>query len=66
MSKQLVDKAKVNFKIYDDADWETNNYNAHIAQHLQNLKQSHTKIWSVNRIKHEKYFSRKITHKLWW
>ena len=26
----------VNFKIYDFKDWEANNYNTHIAQHLRN------------------------------
>ena len=28
-------KAKVNLKIYDVTNWETNNYNTHTAQHLQ-------------------------------
>ena len=31
VGKRLDKKAKVNFKIYDIATWETNNYNAHIA-----------------------------------
>ena len=29
-----VDKAMVNFKIYDFTDWITNNYNTHITQYL--------------------------------
>ena len=28
-------KIKANFKNYDVTDWETNNYNAHIAQYLK-------------------------------
>ena len=28
-------KAKVNFKFYDITNWETNNYNTHIAQYLK-------------------------------
>ena len=31
VGKRLNYKAKVNFKIYDIINWETNNYNAHIA-----------------------------------
>ena len=31
-------KVKVNFKIYDVIYWKTNNYNAHIAQYLKNVK----------------------------
>ena len=31
-SKGLDIKAKVNLKIYGSIKWETNNYNAHIAQ----------------------------------
>ena len=29
--KRLDKKGKVNLKIYDVADWETNNYNIHVA-----------------------------------
>ena len=32
--KQLNKKPKVNFRIYDHKNWETNNYNMHIAQNL--------------------------------
>ena len=28
---------KVNFKIYDVADWETNNYNKYIAQYFKTV-----------------------------
>ena len=35
VGKQLVKKANVNFKIYEVLNWETNNYNAHIAQYLK-------------------------------
>ena len=35
VGKQLHKKAKVNFKIYDTRDWETNNYSTHIAQYLK-------------------------------
>ena len=31
-------KVKVSFKIYDVIYWKTNNYNAHIAQYLENMK----------------------------
>ena len=33
--KQLNKKAQFNFKIYDVTNWETNNYNTHIAQYLK-------------------------------
>ena len=45
----------VNFKIYDTVNWITNNYNTHIAQYLKKERQSRNEIWSVNRIKCEKY-----------
>ena len=35
VGKCLVKKAMVNFKIYDASDWETNNYNTHIALYLK-------------------------------
>ena len=38
---------KLNFKIYDVINRETNNFNTHITQYL---KQSENKIWLVNRI----------------
>ena len=31
VGERLDKKAKVNFKIYDITDWETNNYNAYIT-----------------------------------
>ena len=34
VGKRLDEKAKVNFKIYDVINYETNNCNAHIAQYL--------------------------------
>ena len=32
VEKRLDKKAIVNFKIYDDTDWTTNNYNTHIIR----------------------------------
>ena len=40
------------------------NYNTNIAQYLKN--ESDNEIWSVNKIDHEKRFSWKIIHKMWW
>ena len=34
--KQLDKKVKFNFKNYDVINWETNNYNTHIAHYLKN------------------------------
>ena len=50
-----VTKEKVNFKICDLINWETNNYITHISQHLKWLRQSGNRIWSVDR-KHEFFF----------
>ena len=30
-------------------NWETSNYNTHIAEYPKNLRQSDNDIWSVNR-----------------
>ena len=35
VGKPFEKKVKVNFKIYDVATWETNNYNTHITQNLK-------------------------------
>ena len=35
VEKWLVKKAKVNFKIYNVTDSETNNYHTHVAQYLK-------------------------------
>ena len=35
LGKYLNKKAKVNFKMYDLTNWETNNYKAHIVQYLE-------------------------------
>ena len=35
VEKRLDKEGKVNFKIYYLTAWETNNYNAHIAQYLK-------------------------------
>ena len=35
VEKRLKKKAIINFKIYDVADWTTNDYNTHTAQQLQ-------------------------------
>ena len=47
VEKQLDKKVKVNFKIYDITDWETNNYNTHIAKHLKKKRQSGNGIYSI-------------------
>ena len=64
--KDLVRKIKVNFKIYDVTTWETNNCGTHIDQYLKKERRSDNENWSVNRILHEKHFSREIMHKMWW
>ena len=35
VEKQLDRKNKINFKIHDVTDWETNNYNIHFVQYLR-------------------------------
>ena len=60
VGKWLDKKAKVYFKIYVVINWEINNYNRHIAQYLKKEKQSDNKIWSVNKIESQKYFSFKV------
>ena len=50
VAKRNDKKATVNFKIYDVMNWETNIYNAHIAQYRKKYRQSDKKIWSVNRM----------------
>ena len=35
LEKRLYKKANVIFKIYDAINWETNDYNTHIAQYLK-------------------------------
>ena len=36
VEKRIDNKAMINFKSYDVADWIANNYDTHISQHLQN------------------------------
>ena len=38
LEKRLDLRDKVNFKMYDIKIWETNNYNAHVAQYLKKLR----------------------------
>ena len=38
VEKRLDLRDKVNFKMYDITIWETNNYNAHVAQYLKKLR----------------------------
>ena len=64
VKKWLDNKAKVNFEIYDVADWQTNNYTTHIAQYLKKWRQSGNEIWLDNRIKHEYHFSLKFMQKM--
>ena len=33
--KQLKKKAKINFKMFDVINWETNSYNTYISQYLK-------------------------------
>ena len=35
LEKRFDKKTKVNFKIYDVANWETNSYDTHITQYLK-------------------------------
>ena len=56
IGKRLDEKANITFKIYDVTSWKTNNYNKHIVRNLKKLRQSGNEIWSLNRIKREKYF----------
>ena len=35
IKKRIDKKAKVNFKIYDITNWNTNNNNTHIAEYLK-------------------------------
>ena len=48
--KRLDTTAKVNFKICDVTNWNTNNCNNHIARYLKNLRQRDSEIWAVNSI----------------
>ena len=48
--RRLDKTAKVHFKIYDVTNWKANNYNTHIAQHLQKQGESSIEIWLVNKI----------------
>ena len=50
VEKQLDQKDKINFKIYDITTWLTYNYNKDIAQYFTKSKQLDNEIWSVNRI----------------
>ena len=47
----------VNFNIHDVTDWTTNYYNTHIVQYLNKQRQLGNEIWSVYRVKCEKYLS---------
>ena len=38
VEKRLDLRDKVNFKMYDITIWETNNYNAHVAQYFKKLR----------------------------
>ena len=52
-------KGKLNFKIYDVINWETNDYNTYIVQYRKKERQSDNEIWSVSRLEHEEYFFEK-------
>ena len=62
--KRLDQKDKVNFKIRDVTAWFINNCNTHIVQYLTKERKPDNEIWSINRIKQEKYFSSKIMRKM--
>ena len=55
IEKRLDKKTMVNYKIYNVRGWTTNN-NTHIVQYLKKWRQPDNKVWSINRIWHEKYF----------
>ena len=40
-------KAKINSRIYDIANWETNSYDTYITYYFRKLKQSDDEIWSI-------------------
>ena len=50
VEKRLDKKAMANFKIYDVADWTTDNYNTHVTQYLKTQRQSGNAIWSVSKV----------------
>ena len=56
VGKWLDKEVKINFKIFDVTNWETNHYNTHNTQYQKKKRQSDDEIWSVDRIKQEKYF----------
>ena len=62
--KRLDKKAKVAFKNYG-INWQTNNYNTHIAQYLRS-KNNHTMNFEWSADIHDLYFSQKTTHTMWW
>ena len=49
VEKQLDQKDKDNFKIYDVATWGTNNCNTLVTKYFKNKRQIDNQIWSVNR-----------------
>ena len=55
LGKRHDQKINDNFKIYDVADWITNNYNARIAHYLKRQWQPSNEIRSANKIQHEKH-----------
>ena len=50
VGKRFDKKAKVNFKIYDVINWETNKYNTHIAQHSRSKGNQTTKFDQLRRM----------------
>ena len=40
LENRLNKKAKVNFEIYDVAEWTPNNYNAHLTQYFGKQRQN--------------------------
>ena len=48
--REVDQKGKINFKIYDVTTWLTNNHNTHIAQYPTKERQPDNEICSVNRI----------------
>ena len=65
-AKRLDQKDKVNFNFFDVTAWLASNCNTHIVQYLEKQRQSDNEIRSVDRMQHEKHFSWKIIHKMWW
>ena len=64
VGKQLDERAKVNCKIYDAINWETNNYNTHMCNISKSKGNQPTKFCQLIEYKVKNIFSVKILHKI--